>query len=189
MATTADIKNGLCIIHNNDIFQIVEFLHVKPGKGPAFVRTKMKSVRTGRSLDHTFPSGHTIDVVRIETHNFQFLYKDGTTHHFMNSETYEQISVEEGKINAPQYLKEGQECIVQIKADDESILTVELPQYVVLKVTYSEPGFKGNSTSGNITKPAQLETGADVRVPLFIETDETIKIDTRTGDYIERVKD
>ena len=107
----------------------------------------------------------------------------------MNSDTYEQISVEEEQINAPQYLKEGQECIVQIKADDESILTVELPQYVVLKVIYSEPGFKGNSTSGNVTKPAKLETGADVRVPLFIETDETIKIDTRTGDYIERVKD
>jgi elongation factor P len=189
MATTADIKNGLCINHNNDIYQVIEFLHVKPGKGPAFVRTRIKSVRNGRSLEHTFPSGHTIEVVRVETRNFQFLYKDGTTHHFMDSDSYEQISVEEEQINAPQFLKEGQECIIQIKADDETILTVELPQYVVLKVTYAEPGFKGNSSSGNVTKPATLETGADVRVPLFIETDETIKIDTRTGDYIERVKD
>lgn len=188
MASTADIRNGLCIEFNNDVFQVVEFLHVKPGKGPAFVRTKLKGLRSGKVLDQTFPSGHKIDVVRVETRNFQFLYKEGDMFHFMDTETYEQITVEEHQVEGSQFMKEGQECLIQVRADDESILTVELPQYVILKVTYTEPGMKGNTASGNVTKKGTLETGAIVNIPLFIETDEVIKIDTRNGDYVERVK-
>ena len=187
MATTADIRNGLCIKYNNDIYKIIEFLHVKPGKGPAFVRTKMKSLTNGKVLDNTFSAGHKIEEVRVETHTFQFLYAEGSDFHFMNTETYEQISLNKDILDAPDLLKEGTNVMVQINAETEAPLSVDMPASVVLEVTYAEPGVKGN-TATNATKPAKVETGASVNVPLFINEGDKIKIDTATGSYMERVK-
>jgi len=188
MASTADIRNGLCIKYNNDIFKIVEFLHVKPGKGPAFVRTKMKSVTSGKTLDNTFSAGHKIDVVRVETHTFQYLYNEGTDFHFMNTETFEQITLDKNILDAPDLLKEGTNVMVQINTETESPLSVDMPASIVLEVTYTEPGVKGN-TATNATKPATVETGAQVNVPLFINEGDKIKIDTASGSYMERIKE
>jgi len=188
MASTSDIRNGLCIKFNNDIYKIVEFLHVKPGKGPAFVRTKLKSVTSGKTLDNTFSAGHKIDVVRVETHTFQYLYNEGTDYHFMNTETFEQITLEKNILDAPELLKEGTNVMVQINAETESPLSVDMPASIVLEVTYTEPGVKGN-TATNATKPATVETGAQVNVPLFINEGDKIKIDTTSGSYIERIKE
>lgn len=188
MASTSDIRNGLCIKFNNDIYKIVEFLHVKPGKGPAFVRTKMKSVTSGKTLDNTFSAGHKIDVVRVETHTFQYLYSEGNDYHFMNNETFEQITLEKNILDAPGLLKEGTNVMVQINAETESPLSVDMPASIVLEVTYTEPGVKGN-TATNATKPATVETGAQVNVPLFINEGDKIKIDTASGSYIERIKE
>jgi len=188
MASTADIRNGLCIKYNNDIYKIIEFLHVKPGKGPAFVRTKLKSLTNGKVLDNTFSAGHKIDEVRVETHEFQFLYPEGNQYHFMHTETYEQITLNKDILDAPEFLKEGSTVKVIINAETEAPLSVEMPASIVLEVTYSEPGVKGN-TSTNATKPATLETGATVNVPLFINEGDKIKVDTATGSYIERVKE
>lgn len=188
MASTADIRNGLCIKHNNDIYKVVEFLHVKPGKGPAFVRTKLKSVTTGKVLDNTFSAGHKIDVVRVETHTFQYLYNEGNEFHFMNNETFEQITLDKNLLDAPDLLKEGTNVMVQINTETESPLAVDMPASIVLEVTYTEPGIKGN-TATNATKPATVETGAQVNVPLFINEGDKIKIDTATGNYLERVKE
>lgn len=187
MASTADIRNGLCIKFNNDIFKIVEFLHVKPGKGPAFVRTKLKSLTTGKTLDNTFSAGHKIDVVRVETHTFQYLYNEGNDYHFMNTETFEQITLDKKILDAPELLKEGTNVMVQINTETESPLSVDMPASIVLEVTYTEPGVKGN-TATNATKPATVETGAQVNVPLFINEGDKIKIDTATGSYVERMK-
>lgn len=188
MASTADIRNGLCIKYNNDIFKIVEFLHVKPGKGPAFVRTKMKSLTSGKTLDNTFSAGHKIDVVRVETHTFQYLYNEGNDYHFMNNETFEQITLDKNILDAPELLKEGTNVMVQINTETESPLSVDMPASIVLEVTYTEPGVKGN-TATNATKPATVETGAQVNVPLFINEGDKIKIDTATGSYMERIKE
>lgn len=187
MASTSDIRNGLCIKFNNDIYKIVEFLHVKPGKGPAFVRTKMKSVTTGRTLDNTFSAGHKIEVVRVETHTFQYLYNEGNDYHFMNTETFEQITLDKNILDAPDLLKEGTNVMVQINTETETPLSVDMPASIVLEVTYTEPGVKGN-TATNATKPATVETGAQVNVPLFINEGDKIKIDTASGSYIERMK-
>ncbi|PJR04454.1 elongation factor P [Avrilella dinanensis] len=188
MATTSDIRNGLCIKYNNDIYKIVEFLHVKPGKGPAFVRTKMRSVTTGRILENTFSAGHKIEDVRVETHTFQYLYPEGNDFHFMNTETFEQITLDRNALDAPDLLKEGTNVMVQINTETDTPLSVDMPASVVLQVTYAEPGVKGN-TATNATKPATVETGASVNVPLFIEEGDKIKIDTTSGNYIERVKE
>ena len=187
MASTSDIRNGLCINHNNDIFSIVEFQHVKPGKGNAFVRTKLKSLTSGKVLDYTFPAGHKIDPVRVERRTYQFLYKDDMGYHFMNNDTYEQVSIQETMIDRPELLKDGAQVEILIHAEDERPLTLDLPQYVVMEITYTEPGIKGD-TATNTLKPATIETGAEVRVPLFINTGDKIKIDTRTGSYVERAK-
>lgn len=187
MATTSDIRKGLCIRYNNDIFKIIEFLHVKPGKGPAFVRTKLKSISTGKVIDNTFSAGHKIDDVRIETRSYQFLYNDGSTYHFMNTDDYNQIALQEGTLDAPQLLKEGEIVKVMFNTEDNSPLTVEMPASVVLEVTHTEPGVKGN-TATNATKPATVETGARVKVPLFINEGDRIKIDTEKGSYMERAK-
>lgn len=188
MASTSDIRNGLCITYNNAPFQIVEFLHVKPGKGPAFVRTKMRNLETGRILEHTFPSGFKLDVIRIETRTYQFLYDDPSGHHFMNMDDYNQITIPKALINAPQFLKEGMECTVLFHADEERPMTCELPAKVSLEIIYTEPGIKGD-TATNTLKPATVQGGAEVRVPLFIEQGEKIVVDTATGDYRERHKD
>ncbi|MEI6889310.1 MAG: elongation factor P [Bacteroidales bacterium] len=187
MATTADIRNGLVINFNNDLYTIVEFQHVKPGKGPAFIRTKLKSLKSGRVISNTFDSGVRIDIARVERRKYQYLFKDQSGYNFMHTETFEQIFITEELINAPQYLKEGQEVEIVFHADTETPLSCELPPFVILKVTYTEPGLRGN-TATNTLKDAIVETGAKVRIPLFIDTDEIIKVDTRIGEYAERVK-
>ncbi len=189
MATTADFRNGLCIEFNNDLYTIVQFQHVKPGKGPAFVRTKLKSLTTGRVIDNTFSSGHKITVARIERRPYQFLYKDDLGYHFMHRETFEQVSIEESLIPNPDLMKEGQEVDIVVHAETETPLSVELPAYVELEVTYTEPGVKGDTASSTASKPAELETGATINVPLFINTGDKIKVDTRTRSYGERVKE
>ena len=187
MATTADFRNGLCIKHNNDLWQIIEFQHVKPGKGPAFVRTKLKNLNNGRRLDNTFTAGVKIEIVRIENRKHQFLYAQGDTYHFMNSDNYEQVIVDRSLINAPQFLKEGENADILFHAEEEKILACDLPASVVLEITYTEPGIRGD-TATNAHKSSTVETGAKVNVPLFINIGDKIKIDTRTGTYSERVK-
>ncbi|MDH3648211.1 MAG: elongation factor P [Saprospiraceae bacterium] len=187
MATTSDIRNGLCINHNNDIFAVVEFQHVKPGKGNAFVRTKLKSVRSGKVVDYTFPAGHKIDTVRVERRKFQFLYKDDSGFHFMNTETYNQVMIAPEMIENDHFLKEGDVIDILMHAENETPLMVDMPPNVVVEVTYTEPGARGD-TATNALKPAKVETGAEVKVPLFINEGDLIKVDTRTGSYIERVK-
>ena len=187
MATTADIRKGLCIEFNNDIYYVVDFQHVKPGKGNAFVRTKLKSLTSGKVVDNTFQSGHTITDVRVERRKFQFLYKDEMGYNFMNNETYEQVSVQEAMIENANLMKEGLEVEILMHAALDVPLSVELPQYVILEVTYTEPGLRGD-TATNTLKNAKVETGAEVKVPLFIDTGEKIKIDSATGNYIERAK-
>ena len=188
MATTADFRNGLCIEHNGDLWTIVEFQHVKPGKGPAFVRTKIKNVKTGKVLSHTFTSGVKINVQRIERRPYQFLYKDGLDYHFMNTETFEQFFIEEGLISAPDLLKEGDIVTIAFHTETDSPIECEMPPYVTLEVTYTEPGEKGN-TATNTFKDATVETNATVKVPLFINIGDKIKVDTRTHEYSERVKE
>jgi elongation factor P len=187
MANTSDIRNGLCIKYNHDIYKIIEFLHVKPGKGPAFVRTKMKSVTTGKVLDNTFSAGHKIDDVRVETHKFQYLYPEGDMFHFMNVEDYNQITLQKSTIDNPELLKEGEIVTVIINSEDGMPLSVDMPASVILEVTATEPGVKGN-TATNATKPATVETGATVMVPLFINEGDKIKVETEKGTYKERIK-
>ena len=188
MASTSDIRKGLCIKYNHDIFKIIEFLHVKPGKGPAFVRTKLKSVTTGKVIDNTFSAGHKIDDVRVETRSYQFLYAEGDTFHFMNTDDYNQISLEKSSLDTPDLLKEGVIVTILFNTEDSMPLSVDMPASVVLEVTHAEPGVKGN-TATNASKPATVETGARVNVPLFINEGDKIKIDTEKGNYMERVKD
>ncbi|KQC33650.1 MULTISPECIES: elongation factor P [Nonlabens] len=187
MASTSDIRKGLCIRYNNDIYKIIEFLHVKPGKGPAFVRTKLKSVTSGKVLDNTFSAGHKIEDIRVESQKFQYLYNDGEFYHFMNTDDYSQIRLLESSLDTPELLKEGENVTIQINTEDNSPLSVDMPQYVVLEVTATEPGLKGN-TATNATKPATVETGATVNVPLFINEGDIIRIDTEKGSYQERMK-
>lgn len=186
MADTSDFKNGLCIEFKNDLYVIQQFQHVKPGKGAAFVRTKLKSLTTGKVIENNFSAGEKVNTVRIERRPYQFLYKDDMGYHFMNNETFDQISLEEKLINAPEFLKEGQEVEIIFNADTEQALTCELPPHVILEITYTEPGVKGNTSSSTATKSAELETGAFIQVPIFIEKGEKIKIDTRDKSYHER---
>ena len=188
MASSSDIRKGLCIKYNNDIYKIIEFLHVKPGKGPAFVRTKLKSVTNGKVIDNTFSAGHKIDDVRVETKKYQYLYKDAETYHFMNVDDYNQITVQEVILDSSQFLKEGEIVTVLINTEDGTTLSVEMPQNVILEISSTEPGVKGN-TATNATKPAIVETGAKINVPLFINEGDKIRIDTDKGNYQERIKD
>ncbi len=187
MASTADFKNGLCIEFNGELFTIVEFQHVKPGKGPAFVRTKLKNLKTGKVIPNTFTAGVKINTQRVERRQYQFLYKEGETYHFMNSETFEQTFFSDKIISAPAFLKEGDGVEVLYHAETETPISCDMPAYVELEVTYTEPGDRGN-TATNTFKDATVETGAIVKVPLFINTGEKIKVDTRSGEYSERVK-
>ena len=188
MATTSDIRNGLCIRYNNDIYKVVEFLHVKPGKGPAFVRTKLKSLSTGKVLDNTFPSGRKIEDIRVETQKFQYLYAEGDDFHFMNTQDYHQITLQKSVLDAPELMKEGEVVTIIINTEDNMPLSVEMPASVILEVTHTEPGVKGN-TATNATKPATVETGASINVPLFINEGDKVKVDTAKGAYLERVKE
>lgn len=187
MASTSDIRKGLCIEFNNDTFTIVEFQHVKPGKGNAFVRTKLKSLTTGRVIENTFPAGHKINDIRVERRKYQFLYSDEMGYHFMNTDTYEQVNLLEAMIENARLLKEGTMVDILFHADNETALTLEMPQYIELEITYTEPGAKGN-TATNAQKSATVETGAEIRVPLFINVGDLVKVDTATGSYVERVK-
>ena len=167
MASTSYIRNGLCIKYNNDIYSVVEFQHVKPGKGAAFVRTKLKSLTTGRVIDNTFPSGHKIDIVRVERRKYQFLYNDDMGYHFMNNETFEQTRIAEELIDNPKFLKEGSEVDILFNTEDNAPLQLEMPQYLIFEITYTEPGVRGD-TATNTLKPATVETGAEIFLPLFI---------------------
>ena len=187
MASTSDIRNGLCIKYNHDIFKVIEFLHVKPGKGPAFVRTKMKSVTNGKVIDNTFSAGHKIEEVRVETHKFQYLYNYGDTFHFMNTADYSQIELQKAVLDSPDLMKEGEVVTLLMNTEDNSPLSVDLPASVILEVISTEPGIKGN-TATNATKPATVETGATVMVPLFINEGDKIKVETSKGTYKERIK-
>ncbi|NCS89926.1 MAG: elongation factor P [Ignavibacteria bacterium CG2_30_36_16] len=186
MADTSDFRNGLIIKYKNDLFTIVEFQHVKPGKGGAFVRTTLKSLRTGKVLDNTFRSGEGVEVVKVERRKYQYLYRDGDFLVCMDNDTYEQINVPVIFFgDGVSYLKEAEQ--VEIQFNGEEVINVEIPVFVPLKVTATDPGFRGDTATGAI-KPATLETGATVNVPLFIEVGDLLKIDTRTGGYVERLK-
>lgn len=188
MATTADIRKGLCIKWNDDTWKIIEFQHVKPGKGPAFVRTKLKSVTSGKVLDNTFSAGHRIDEVRVETRKYQYLYEDDNGFHFMNNDDFSQVYLNKSMIENPQFMKAGDEVTILFRADDEMPLSAELPQFVIMEITYTEPGLKGD-TATNASKPATTETGAEIRVPLFINEGDKVKINTEDGSYMERIKE
>jgi len=187
MATTADFRNGLCIQHNGDPWKIESFQHVKPGKGPAFVRTKIRNLNTGRLLENTFTSGVKIEVIRIENRKYQFLYAEGNDYHLMNLDDYEQIMLQKEFIENVEFLKEGENVNVLFHADKGLPLSANLPAHVTLEITKTEPGVKGN-TATNTFKPATTESGADIQVPLFINEGDKIKIDTVKGAYLERVK-
>jgi elongation factor P len=187
MASTADFRNGMVIEFNNDLYTIVQFQHVKPGKGPAFVRTKLKNIKTGRVIDNTFSSGVKVNVARVERRPYQYLYRDELGYYLMHLETFEQIHVEEHVIDSPEFLKEGQNIEVVVHADTETILSVELPQFVVMEVVYAEPGLRGD-TATNAYKQVKVDNGSTVMVPLFVNTGDKIRIDVSTRSYVERVK-
>jgi len=187
MISTSDFKNGVCIEFKDALYTIIQFQHVKPGKGPAFVRTKLKNVNTGRVIDNTFNSGVKVQEARIERRPHQYLYKDEMGYNFMDSKSYEQVSLQESLIESARFLKDGDQVEVVYHADTETPLFVELPANVILEVTYTEPGIKGD-TATNTLKPAQTDADAEVMVPLFINTGDKIKVDTSNGSYMERVK-
>ena len=186
MASTADFRNGMCLDIDGTPFVIVEFLHVKPGKGPAFVRTKLRNIATGRILDKTWSSGVKVDEIRIERRPYQYLYKDDMGLIFMHPETFDQIHIPEERIEGVQFLKEGDMVEAMVHADKEEVLTCELPSHVTLEVTYTEPGIKGD-TATNTTKPATLETGVTIQVPTFVEIGDVLQIDTRDGRFVKRM--
>ena len=188
MATTSEIRNGLCLEFNGKLYTIVQFQHVKPGKGPAFVRTKLKNLEDGRVVENTFSAGEKIYPIRVERRPYQYLYNDEAGYNFMHQETFEQISIPKELIENADLLKEGNVVEVMFHTEDERALTCELPPFVELIVTYTEPGLKGDTASSNVMKPATVETGAMIRVPLFINIGEKIRIDTRSREYYERAK-
>ncbi len=187
MINSQDIKNGTCIRLDGKLYFCIEFLHVKPGKGNTIMRTKLKDVVTGRVLERRFNIGERLEDVRVERRPYQFSYNEGDHYHFLNQETWDDIIIDKALINGVDFLKEGMVVDVVSDASTDTILFADLPVKVQLKITYSEPGVKGD-TATNATKPATLETGAIVRVPLFINEGETIEVDTRDGSYVNRVK-
>jgi len=186
MADTSDFRNGLIIKFKNELYTIVEFQHVKPGKGGAFVRSMLKNLKTGKVLDNTFRSGESIEIIRVERRKYQYLYRDGDFLVCMDNGTYEQINIPVEMFGEGiKFLKESEELEILFNGND--IITVEPPIFAFLKVISTEPGFKGNTATGAL-KPAILETGSTINVPLFVETNDFLKVDTRTGEYVERVK-
>jgi elongation factor P len=186
MADTSDFRNGLIIKFKNDLYTITEFQHVKPGKGGAFVRSTLKNLKTGRVIDNTFRAGESIEVIRVERRKFQYLYRDGDFLVCMDNETYEQINIPIEYIgDGLQFLKESTE--IEILFNGSEIVSVDIPIFVNLEVVETEPGFRGDTATG-ANKPAKLETGASINVPLFINQGDVLKVDTRTASYVERVK-
>ncbi|MCY1721813.1 elongation factor P [Prolixibacteraceae bacterium Z1-6] len=188
MASTSDFKNGMCFMFKGDIYTIKSFLHVKPGKGPAFVRTKLKNVKTGRIIENTFNSGVKVEEVRVERRPYQFLYRDDMGLNVMNTETYEQVSIPEDMVENNDLMKEGQVIEIQFHAEEEIPLTAEMPEKVELTVTSTIEGEKGNTASSTALKPAIVETGAELMVPMFINEGDVIKVSTSDRSYSERVK-
>jgi elongation factor P len=183
--STADFRNGMCIEYNNKLCTIVEFQHVKPGKGGAFVRTKLRDIKTGRVVDYTFNSGTKFEAVRLETKKMQYLYSDGTDFNFMDSNTYEQLAIPAETVgSAANWLKENEEATLMYAGDE--LISIEPPMFVELEVTETEPGFKGD-TATNTTKPATLETGVTIQVPTFVEIGDVLQIDSRDGRFVKRV--
>ena len=183
--STADFRNGMCIEYNGKLCTIVEFQHVKPGKGSAFVRTKLKDIRTGRVVDYTFNSGVKLENVRLETKKMQYLYNDGADYYFMDNDTYEQMSMPKETVGeAAKWLKENDDASLLYAGDD--LISIEPPMFVELEVTATEPGFKGNTVQDTL-KPATLETGVEVQVPTFIEIGDVLQMDTRDGRFVKRV--
>lgn len=187
MADTTDFRNGLIIKFKNDLYVMTEFQHVKPGKGPAFVRTMLKNMRTGKVLDNTFRSGESVEVVRVERKKYQYLFKESAGIVLMDNDTYEQLTVSADLFgDGAKLIKEGDEIELLVDETDQ-IISADIPIFVYLEVKETEPGFKGD-TANNVMKPATMETGAIIQVPLFVNEGEKIKIDTRNGSYVERVK-
>jgi elongation factor P len=187
MATTSDMRTGLILKIDGSLYSVIEFGQNKTARAAAKVWAKLKGVDNNRTIEQTWNSGETIFPVRVERRPYQFLYKDDSGYTFMDTETYEQITVQEAMVDAPQFLKDGQEVSVLVNGETEQPMGVELPDKIVLQVTYSEPGVKGDTATRTL-KPATVETGATVNVPLFVNEGELIKINTKTGDYVERVK-
>ena len=186
MADTSDFRNGLIIKFKNDLYSIVEFQHVKPGKGGAFVRSTLKNLRTGRVLENTFRAGEKVETERVERRKYQYLYSESDSLVCMDKESYEQINISKSLFSeGVKFLKESEEVEVLLNGAD--IISVEIPIFINLRVVKTEPGFKGDTATGAV-KPAKLETGAQISVPLFINEGDTLKVDTRTGEYSERVK-
>ena len=187
MASTADIRNGVVLDMDGGLWTVIEFQHVKPGKGGAFVRTKLKNVRTGKTVDRTFNAGAKIEIETVDRSEFQYLYKDGDGFVFMDVSDYDQITLSETQVgDAANFMLENQN--VTIALHNGEALYVELPASVVLEITYTEPGLQGDRSTGG-TKPATVETGYQIQVPLFLEQGTKVKVDTRTGDYLSRVND
>ena len=187
MASTADFRNGLIINHKNNLWKIVEFQHVKPGKGAAFVRTKLKNIKTGQVVDETFRAGEKVEIVRVETHSYNFSYNDANDYYFMHNETFDQISLEkETIVDILDFLIDN--TTVDILFDDTLPLEVRIPLHMNFVISKTEPGEKGNTAQGG-TKPAELETGLIIQVPLFIKEGDKIRVDTKEKKYIERVKE
>ena len=187
MASTSDFRNGFTFKYNNDLVSIIEFQHVKPGKGPAFVRTKLRSLTTGKVLDNTFNSGVKVEEVRIERRKYQYLYSESDGFHFMNNETFEQVFIPTVMVESPEFLTEGLNVEILFHAEEETPLQVDLPASIEAEIVYTEPGIKGD-TATNTLKPAMIDTGAEIRVPLFVNIGDRIKVDTKKKAYIERVK-
>jgi elongation factor P len=187
MATTADMRSGLILKIDNSLYTVIEFGQNKTARAAAKVWAKLKGVDNSRTIEVTWNSGETIFPVRVEKKAYQFLYKDDTGYSFMDAETFEQITVGEEMIDAPAFLKDGQEVSVLINGETDQPMGVELPDKIVLLVTYSEPGMKGDTATRTL-KPATVETGATVNVPLFVNEGEMIRVNTKTGEYVERVK-
>ena len=187
MATTNDLKNGMVLNLEGQLWQVVEFQHVKPGKGPAFVRTKIKNVLSGKTVDKTFNAGLKVETATVDRRDMQYLYKDGDDYVFMDTKSYEQTYVPAATVgDTATFMLENQDVIVAFH--DETVLFVELPAAVVLTVSHTEPGLQGDRSSAG-TKPATVETGAEIQVPLFLNTGDKVKVDTRSGSYISRVTD
>jgi elongation factor P len=188
MANTADISRGLIIKLDGSLYSVVDFGENKTARAAAKVWAKLKGVDNSRSIEKTWNSGDTIHPVRVERKNYQFLYKDDSGYNFMDTETFEQVALQENMVDAPQFLKDGQEVTVLMNTETDSPMGVELPDKIVLKVIYSEPGMKGDTATRTL-KPAKVETGASVNVPLFVNEGELIRVNTKTGEYVERVKE
>lgn len=184
--STSEFRTGMVIRVDNDLYSIVDYQHVKPGKGGAFLRTKLKGVVNDKNIEKKFRSGEDVEEIRVEHQPYQFLYKEDNLYHFMHQETYRQLPVEESRIKKPEFIADGQVCTLVINVEDEQVLYAHPPDQITVKVADTRPGLKGDTAQGG-SKPATLESGATIQVPLFIDVGEEIKVDTRTSEYIERV--